>query len=374
MDQDHRSDIYIGLMSGTSLDGIDIAIVDFSDPTPKTLHAETIAYSDELRRQLRDLTQSQTATLDELYGLEAILSQLYAELVSNALAACDLSREQIAALGCHGQTIRHRPDASPAYTAQLVDPGRLAVLTGITTVADFRRKDVALGGQGAPLAPAFHQFLFRSQQENRVIINIGGIANVTCLPADSGLDVTGFDTGPGNTLLDHWIQQHQNQNFDDDGVWARSGQVIAPLLEQILADETYFSAEPPKSTGTEYFTPDWLSQWLDPAFSANDVQTTLVELTASTIAKAITALSTEVNSCFVCGGGTHNDFLLERISAGLPETNLQSVSTLGIDPDYVEASAFAWLARARLLLQPSSLPSVTAASRYTTLGGVYLAD
>ena len=374
MNPNQSSDIYIGLMSGTSLDGIDIAIIDFASSPPSILYTDTNPYTGELRQKLCQLTQSQTTTLDDLYSLEAEITQTYADSVGSALDHSKLSKDRIAALGCHGQTIRHRPDADPAYTAQLGDAGRLAVLTGITTVADFRRKDIALGGQGAPLASAFHQFLFRTEQENRVVVNIGGIANITYLPAKSNQPVTGFDTGPGNTLLDHWIATHKGETFDCDGEWARSGRVIDALLEQMLTNEAYFTAQPPKSTGTEYFNPQWLAPWLDSAYAPVDVQATLAELTASTVSAAIISLPGLVESCFICGGGARNAYLCERIQAALPEVEVKTTASLGIDPDFVEASAFAWLARSRLQLHPGNLPGVTEASHAAVLGGVYHAD
>ena len=374
MSQNPGSEIFIGLMSGTSLDGVDIAVIDFAAVPAKTLHIKTVPYPGELRQQLRDLTHSQTTTLDELYGLEARLTLSYAEAVAAAMKQSALTPEKVVALGCHGQTIRHRPDASPPYTAQLCDPGRLAALTGITTVGDFRRKDIALGGQGAPLAPAFHQYLFRTNEEDRAVINIGGIANITFLPADPNQAVIGFDTGPGNTLLDYWIGQDQGLDFDQGGDWARTGRVLGDLLERMLSEEGYFSDLPPKSTGTEYFGPSWLNQWLDPTASAADIQATLLELTASTIGTAVARLPAPVKNCYVCGGGAHNSYLLERLAAILPDVGMQTSSALGIDPDFVEASAFAWLARARLHQQPGNLTEVTAASRPAVLGGIYHAN
>ena len=371
MSQTQSSEIYVGLMSGTSLDGVDVAVVDFSDYPPQTLHGDTTAYDPALRQHLRELTHSQSITLDALYSLDAELSRVYAGVVDEALDRLSLPSEAVAALGCHGQTIRHRPDADPAYTAQLGDPGRLAVLSGICTVADFRRKDIALGGQGAPLAPAFHQFLLGSDDETRVVVNIGGIANVTCLPADPDAPVYGFDTGPGNTLMDHWVAQHLGEAYDRDGDWARGGEIISELLDPILQDEPYFRLDPPKSTGTEYFDPAWLTPRLDQGFEPRDVQATLAELTAVTIATAIRDMPASVDNCFVCGGGAHNRYLLERLQKALGDISLSTTASIGIDPDYVEASAFAWLARCRLKQETGNLPGVTGASRATVLGGVY---
>jgi len=371
---DPGSEIYIGLMSGTSLDGVDVAIVDFAEFPPQLLHTSTTNYTASMRRRLRQLCQSQSASLNELYSLDVELGELFADVVNQALEITSLDRNRIAALGSHGQTISHNPDGVVAFTAQIGDPARLATRCGITTVADFRRKDIALGGQGAPLAPAFHRFLFHSGHENRVVINIGGIANITSLPADPDATMLGFDTGPGNTLLDYWIEQHRGQPFDDCGEWARSGLVIDSLLDEMIATEGYFGIRAPKSTGTEYFGPAWLKAYLRAQHDARDVQATLLELTARTIADAISGLPATATNCFVCGGGAHNRFLLERLRHLLPHSSVDTTSTLGLDPDYVEAAAFAWLARERLNLRDGNVPEVTRARRGTILGAIYAAE
>jgi anhydro-N-acetylmuramic acid kinase len=368
------SEIYVGLMSGTSLDGLDIAILDFGKFPPRLLYADTVAYSGPVRARLRDLCQSPTTTLDNLYSLDAELGEMYAEAVNQALETAAIDPATIAALGCHGQTIRHGPQSPVPFTVQIGDPNRIAALTGITTVADFRRKDIALGGQGAPLAPAFHRFLFRSDQDNRVLINIGGIANITHLPADPEQPVLGLDTGPGNTLLDYWNGIHRDCAYDEAGNWASSGTVIERLLEKIISTEEYFSLEAPKSTGTEYFSSSWLENFLDGTEDAVDVQATLVELTALTIADAISRLPQRPASLFVCGGGAQNRFLLERLAARLPNAPLATTESLGLHPDFVEASAFAWLARERVNRRAGNVPEVTKARRGAILGGVYLAD
>jgi len=367
------SEIYAGLMSGTSLDGIDIAILDFSKFPPRLLHADTVPYPDAVRQRLRDLCQSPTTTLDNLYSLDAELGEMYAQTVNQALESASIDRSAVEALGCHGQTIRHSPDSAAPFTVQIGDPNRIATLTGITTVADFRRKDIALGGQGAPLAPAFHRFLFRSDQEDRALINIGGIANITLLPADTGQPVLGFDTGPGNTLLDYWNGIHCDSAYDATGVWASSGRVIDRMLEQMMSEEDYFKLDPPKSTGTEYFSSGWLSQFLDDENEAADVQATLVELTALTIANARSRLPQRPQSLFVCGGGAHNQYLLDRLAANIPDGKLATTEALGLHPDFVEAAAFAWLARERVNLHTGNIPDVTQAQRAAILGGVYLA-
>ena len=374
MTQNPGSEIYIGLMSGTSLDGVDVAIVDFSDFPPRLLHCSTKPYDESMRQRLRILCQSKTTTLDNLYGLDAELGELYAESVNQALELASLERAKIVAIGCHGQTIRHSPDSARPFTAQIGDPNRVAALTGISTIADFRRKDIAVGGQAAPLAPAFHRFLFRSDDENRALINIGGIANITYLPGNPAQPVLGFDTGPGNTLLNYWNEAHQNSSFDEAGAWAGSGQVIDRLLEDMLAAEDYFRLPPPKSTGTEYFSSNWLMSFLRDEYAANDVQATLVELTVTTIANALAGLPDLPANCFVCGGGAHNQYLLERLAHKLPQCGVATTSALGLDPDFVEAVAFAWLARERINLRSGNIPEVTRARRRAILGAIYAPD
>jgi len=366
------SEVYVGLMSGTSLDGIDVAIVDFGNFPPRIIHGHTTPYPDSVRQRLHDLCQSPSTTLDLLYGLDAELGELYAKAVNQALELASLDTAGVAALGCHGQTIRHSPDSARPYTAQIGDPNRIAALTGITTVADFRRKDIALGGQAAPLAPAFHRFLFQSSDENRGLINIGGIANITCLPADTMQPVLGFDTGPGNTLLNYWNEKHQGSAFDDAGTWAGSGVVIDSLLEKMISTEDYFRLDPPKSTGTEFFNSNWLLKFIDEKYKANDVQATLVELTAVTIANAVSQLPQRLDSIYVCGGGAHNNYLLERLEANLAQGKLATTEALGLDPDFVEAAAFAWLARERINLRTGNIPEVTQAQHAAILGGIYV--
>ena len=308
-----KGEIYIGLMSGTSLDGVDVSIVDFASFPPRVVHCASDPYPRDIRQALQQLCREQSTTLappvnlsDALYTLDARLADIYADSIGRALAAAGLDAEEVVALGCHGQTLRHSPDTDPPYTVQIGDPSRLAALSGIDTVADFRRKDIALGGQAAPLAPAFHRYLFQSRDENRVVINIGGIANLTWLPADSTAPLLGFDTGPGNTLLNYWIEKHQGLPFDEDGNWARGGRVDEELLARMVGSEAYFKAAAPKSTGTEYFSPDWLEDFLPARPEPRDIQATLVELTATTIADAISVLPGAAENCYACGGGARN--------------------------------------------------------------------
>ena len=378
MSPDQGSDLYVGLMSGTSLDGVDVAIVDFAQSPPELLYCSTTPYPSSVRDRLLELCRSQMTSLNELYRLDAELGEIYAGVVNAALEKAAIPARQIIAIGCHGQTILHSPDSEVPYTAQIGDPNRLAALTGIDTVADFRRKDIALGGQAAPLAPAFHQFVFRSGSEDRAVINIGGISNISYLPADHNSPTLGFDTGPGNTLLDYWIEQNRNTPFDEDGNWARSGKVDDELLGRMLNDEPYFRQAPPKSTGTEYFNPGWLMRLLNDSASGElapaAIQATLVELTVRTISGALAALPSRVQNCYLCGGGAHNRYLMERLALALPECTVTTTAKLGLDPDFVEASAFAWLARERVNLRTGNIPSVTRAQKTTILGGIFAAD
>jgi len=371
---ENPGEIYIGLMSGTSLDGIDVSVVDFADTEPCVLHCSTTAYDDSLRERIHNLTHSPDTTLDTIYTLDTDLGTLYAETVNRVLELASLDRSRIVALGCHGQTIRHRPDIESAYTAQLGDPNRIATLTGITTVADFRRKDIALGGQGAPLASAFHNARFHSTEEDRAIINIGGIANITYLPADKEQPVIGFDTGPGNSLCDYWIRKNRGLAYDAAGEWASGGQILESLLQKMISQESYFTQGLPKSTGTEYFNPAWLNPFLNNDPNPIDLQTTLVELTALTISDALKTLPSSPKNCYICGGGVHNAYLLDRLARAIPDCNIQTTQDLGVDPDYVEAIAFAWLARERIERRSGNLPDVTQACRSGILGGLYEAD
>ena len=365
------SEIYIGLMSGTSLDGVDIAIADFAHYPPRLLHCATWPYETGLRQQLREITINPTVSLDDLCQLDVELGQKYADIVNRTLEITGIEKTTVVAIGNHGQTIQHSPAGNMPYTLQIGDPNVIAARTGITCVGDFRRRDVALGGQGAPLAPAFHQFLFASDTIDRAIVNIGGISNITSLPASASPAVIGFDTGPGNTLLDYWSGKHQGTAYDDQGNWAATGSVISRLLDSMLSDEPYFQQLPPKSTGTEYFNSNWLSPYLTEAFNPADVQATLVELTVETIANGLRQLPVSATEFYICGGGVHNRYLLSRLQKLLPGCQIRSTSDLGLDPDYVEAVAFAWLARQTFNRQAGNLPGVTRASSETILGGIY---
>ncbi len=368
------SELFVGVMSGTSLDGIDVAVVDFQPGAASIVHAQTVAYDDELRGALRRLCAGEAFGVSEFFRYDAILGDTYANAVNATLASAGLEAGRVGAIGCHGQTLWHSPDTTPAFTVQIGDPNRVAAGTGIATVADFRRKDMALGGQGAPLAPVLHRALFRHPQEDRVIANIGGIANITVLPADTGSAISACDTGPGNTLADAWIERHRGQRFDRDGAWARGGRVIETLLEAWLGSEPYFAAAAPKTTGTEYFNLARIEPQPEPGLDPRDVMATLVELTARSLAAEISRLPLSRPACYVCGGGAQNPLLLERLAAAMPDSTVHSTAALGVDPDYVEATAFAWLARERLAGRPIQLVDITHAERNSLLGGLYSAD
>lgn len=366
------SNLYIGLMSGTSADGVDAVLVDFGGQTPHMLASHYTPYTRELRKQILDLCHPGENEIHRLGELDVALADTFAAAVKTLLDQSSTSIHDIAAIGSHGQTIRHAPNNAWRFTLQIGDPNTIAAKTGITTVADFRRKDIALGGQGAPLVPAFHRSLFASQERDRAIVNIGGIANITLLPRDNHEHILGFDTGPGNALLDYWIHTHKNETHDASGTWGASGVVYQPLLKKMLA-APYFQLSPPKSTGREYFNPAWLQQQLDSLphkLNAADVQTTLTEFTAQTISDAVKQHLSS-GEIFVCGGGAHNDFLIQRLQAAADKFTVKTTEDLGVHPDWVEAIAFAWLAHQTMQKRAGNLPSVTGAQQAAILGGVY---
>lgn len=366
------SELYLGLMSGTSLDGIDAAVVDLSSATPHVLAAHTQPYSPDLRNQLLELAQGGGTNEVECLGrLDQQLGELFAAAALAVLEQRGLAPSAIRAIGSHGQTVRHRPAGPTPFTLQIADPNLIAERTGITTVADFRRRDMAAGGQGAPLVPAFHACCFRKAEEDRAVLNIGGMANLTLLPADQQLPVSGFDTGPGNVLLDAWIGKQRGESCDRNGDWASTGQVQQSLLHALLQDD-YFRMAPPKSTGREKFQLAWLEQRLATfACSPNDVQATLVALTAETIAAALQAAAPRTQRLLVCGGGVHNNTLMNALSVALADVPVESTAVHGLNPDWVEAAAFAWMAHETLAGRPSNVPSVTGARGPRILGGIY---
>ncbi len=365
--------LYIGVMSGTSLDGIDIAIVDFSDDGMHLQAAETYPFTQSLRQDLLKLINSGRAHLQQLGQIDVALGYAYSEAINQLLAETHIEKQAIEAIGCHGQTVFHAPEAAYPFSMQIGNAHVVAEMTNIDTVADFRQRDMVLGGQGAPLVPAFHQALFHNDTENRVIANIGGIGNITILPANAEIPVSGFDTGPGNVLLDQWYQQHHKDFYDDNGQWARGGEVDEDLLQRLMNDP-FFQQSAPKSTGREYFNLNWLTNQLaelDKPINARTVQQTLLQMTAISISDAIKSCAEDTQSVFVCGGGAHNEVLMQALRDRLPGVKVTSTTALGLAPDWVEACAFAWLARQTMHHQPGNLPAVTGARKAAILGAVY---
>ncbi|XQA78647.1 anhydro-N-acetylmuramic acid kinase [Xanthomonas sacchari] len=363
--------LFLGLMSGTSADGIDAALVRFDhDGNPQLQLGRTYAWAPQQRAALIALGEGgDIASLDALGQLDAEVAIAFAEAALRLLDDAGVAPAAVRAIGSHGQTVRHRPLADPAFTWQLGDGNRIAELTGIATVCDFRRRDVAAGGHGAPLMPAFHAAMLGTAHEDRAVLNLGGIGNLTLLPAHGA--VRGFDTGPANALLDAWCQRHRGQPYDAGGAFAASGAVDADLLQRLLADP-WFALPPPKSTGREQFHLRWLEACLDtPAPTPAAVQATLLELTAATIADALLAQQPATRQLLVCGGGVHNPLLLARLQARLPGVQVQSTQAHGLDPDYIEAMGFAWLARQTLAGLPGNLPSVSGARGPRILGAIH---
>ncbi|HEY3519899.1 MAG TPA: anhydro-N-acetylmuramic acid kinase [Rhodanobacteraceae bacterium] len=369
MVQPERTELYLGLISGTSADGIDAALASF-EPSPRLHAALTHPYPSELRARILGLAQGDgVTTLDEVGALDASIGSCFADAAEALLVQARMDSRDVRAIGSHGQTLRHRPYADPRFTLQLGDPNLIAERLQITTVADFRRADFAAGGHGAPLLPIFHAALFARPGEVRGVLNLGGIANLTILRADGS--VLGFDVGPANGLLDAWCSLHTGDAFDGDGALAARGQVDHALLERLLED-AYFRTTPPKSTGREHFHLDWLRARLGAGTpSAEDVQATLVELTARSVADAVQAHAVDANEVLVCGGGVHNPLLMHSLASALAPRRVRSTAEFGVDPDYIEAMAFSWLARERLAGGPGNLPAVTGARGPRVLGGVY---
>ena len=387
--------LYIGLMSGTSLDGVDAVLADFSSSRARVRGAVYRAFSPALRGELMALQRPGADELHRAAVAANALVDVYAEAVDELLASTAIDRDAITAIGAHGQTVRHRP--ADGYTWQINNPARLAEATHIGVVADFRSRDVAAGGQGAPLVPAFHAALFQDRKTARAVVNIGGIANITWLPASTGTDdVRGWDTGPGNMLLDAWTERHLGQPFDRDGEWAASGRIDQTLLATMKA-EPYFAKAPPKSTGRDLFDSEWLDQRIASLVSGGvspvaaragsgsgegapvapqDVQATLLALTADTIADALTRHCGDAKSVLLCGGGARNPVLMKALrdalaKAGVVAAVVQTTDEVGVPSNQVEALAFAWLARAALSSQPGNLPAVTGARGPRILGAHY---
>jgi anhydro-N-acetylmuramic acid kinase len=363
-------ELYIGLMSGTSLDGIDAALVDFEDNKAHLVEFECLPFPDDIQGAIQRLSKPDALiSLKEYGAMDTQLGHLFAKAVNSLLAKTDIPVSSVNAIGSHGQTIYHAPDIRLPFSLQIGDPNIIAEKTGITTVADFRRRDIAAKGQGAPLVPAFHQAVFHHSDEHRCIVNIGGIANITVLPKEQSAKVIGFDTGPGNTLMDLWIKLHQNQSYDKQGAWAKTGKINHDLVA-LLKQDAYFNAAPPKSTGKEYFSLPWVYQYFDAfSFKAEDIQASLCALTAITICDAIKKYASATERVLICGG-IHNAYLLELIQQNI-ECPVESTEHYGLHPDHVEAMAFAWLARQTINQLPGNLKEVTGAIDSVILGGIY---
>ncbi len=369
--------LFVGVMTGTSLDGLDAVLVDFSQKKPQILANVSLAYPSALRAEMFALQAgSDGKGINELHRsrIAAIaLSNLHATAIEQLLSIADLDAQDIAAIGVHGQTVRHAPSGTQgnttAYTVQLIEPSQIAEATGCTVVSDFRARDIAAGGQGAPLVPAFHAALCGALDKPVALVNIGGFANVSLLQADGAVQgsILGFDTGPGNVLMDAWTQQHTGKPYDAGGAWAATGTVDAALLAKLLA-HPYFTQTLPKSTGREAFDLNWLTRCMDGlSVSPVNVQATLCALTASTIAHAVQQHQTQCQGLYVCGGGAYNSHLMAQIQAALP-CPVRSTEALGVAPQHMEALAFAWLARQCMLGLPSNVPSVTGAIGPRVLG------
>lgn len=370
-----NSSLYIGLMSGTSMDGIDCALIDCTADNVTVLSTHEHPMPPATRQRIADISHSGPEEIERLGRLDRELGLLFAEAATVLLRTSPHNSRDIVAIGSHGQTIRHRPPSTgdtpeQSFTLQIGDPNTIAECTGITTVADFRRRDIAAGGEGAPLAPAFHLAAFARDGVNRAIVNIGGIANASIL--EGAILRLGFDTGPGNTLMDHWIVRHSGERYDQDGAWAAEGEVDAQLLHKLLI-HPYLAKTGPRSTGKEAFNLSWLDECLRelPPLEPRDVQATLAEFTAETIVRGIHSSGVNIDETYVCGGGAHNVDLMRRLYGKLGPITLDSTLALGMDPDWVEAAAFAWLAQQTINGLTGNAPVVTGASGDRVLGAIY---
>lgn len=357
---------FIGLISGTSRDGIDAVVADFTQPGINLLGAAAVPYTEDVAAALFELAEHPEKLSLATYGrLHAMIGEQFASAALHVLDTASIDPTSVTAIGSHGQTVWHAPGGESGFSLQIGDPARIAVRTGITTVADFRSSDIAAGGQGAPLVPPFHRWMFERPNQRRAVVNIGGIANVTVIDGKDG-GVWGYDTGPGNGLMNAWTQAYRQQPFDRDGVWAASSTANRSLLAEMLQDP-YFAQTGPRSTGFEYFNREWIETFAmrDPG----ETQATLLQLTVETIANAL--LSEQVGDVLVCGGGAKNVELMRQLATRLGTISVRSTTDAGLDADYVEAAAFAWLARERLAGRPGNVSSVTGAARALPLGGIY---
>lgn len=366
--------LFVGVMSGTSLDGIDVVITDFSDTDRiKLLAAETFPFTNGLAHKLTQIIESAHTSLVQFGQLDIELGHAIANAINSLLQQYKIDAADIVAIGSHGQTLYHAPTSDFPFSMQIGNGNTIAELTGITTINDFRQRDMAVGGQGAPLVPAFHQAIFSSDKIDRAIINIGGIANITRLSQQADQNALGFDSGPGNGLLNGWIKRHKDLEYDDKGNWAASGRCDERLLA-LLLKESYFDLTIPKSTGRELFNLAWLDkrlQDLGESIPAENVQATLVQLTVQSIANALLQHAESVQEVYLCGGGVHNDYLVTELKRLLPRVSVMSTTTLGLDPDWVEATAFAWLAQKTINRETGNLPSATGADKAVILGATY---
>jgi anhydro-N-acetylmuramic acid kinase len=362
------SELFVGVMSGTSLDGVDAVLADFNVKPCRAMARTHVAFPPELRDELNALQRSGADEIHRGSLAANALMDCCTTAVGVVLSAAHRQARDVAAIGLHGQTIRHRPELG--YTTQLANPARLAEGTGITVVADFRSRDIAAGGQGAPLVPAFHAAVFALPDRHRVVVNIGGIANVTDLPA--GGPVRGFDTGPGNTLMDAWCERHTGAPYDRNGAWGGGGRAISELLHALRA-EPYFALSPPKSTGRDRFHLRWLGKYLKASYSPQDVQRTLIALTAQSIVAAIGDHCAGASEVLVCGGGAQNTVLMDELEAALAPRRLATTAAHGIATNEVEALAFAWLAHETIAGRPGNVPTATGARGPRVLGAVYRA-
>ena len=371
--------LYLGIMSGTSLDGVDLALVDFFEK-PNLVASGFVPMPEDLRANLAELLKSGETSLQKLGEIDHHLGVLYADCVNDFLVKNQLEASQITAIGCHGQTVWHAPQGNFPFTMQIGDMNLVAARTGITTVGDFRRKDMAMGGQGAPLVPAFHKAVFARPNQFTVVLNIGGISNISVLDPKS--ETIGYDVSVGNALMDSWIEKHLDKRYDKNAEWAKTGEVISELLAEMLS-EPFLQLPPPKSTGRELFNLAWLEKQFanltakSPAssvanFKPEDIQYTLAEFTAQSITRELSQWKNEPNKVLlVCGGGVRNPLLMERFNVLLPDWHVGTTNDYGVDVDYVEAAAFAWLAFQRMENLPSNMPSVTGASQAVSLGVIF---
>ena len=360
--------LFIGLMSGTSMDGIDAALVDVDTNT--LVAGLTRPYSNKVMQFLQHVLQQERINPAVLSQLNALLGREFAFAALQLLETANIASENVVAIGSHGQTICHDATADIPYTVQLGCAHTIAELTGLVVVADFRTRDLVIGGQGAPFAPIYHQALFAERELPLAIVNIGGIANVTYLAHDAG--VCGYDVGPGNCLMDHWIHKNLGLAYDDRGGWAATGEVIMPMLRSLL-DDPYFTLPPPKSLGKEYFSNDWLAKYLQPHYAAKDVQATLLALTATTITEDIKKRRIQPKRVAICGGGAHNNALQQVLRTQLPDLTIVGTEALGVDPDFMEAMMFAWLADKALSHTPLDLKKITGAKSLAIFGAIYAA-